>query len=359
MLTWLKEQVIVETKGVFKDVTAWVNGFEFVFGLGGIHGSVESQVYESDDDFVIIDVDVASYYPNLAIANDFFPAHLGRDFCDIYRDVYEQRRGFAKGTPENAMLKLALNGVYGDSNNRFSIFYDPLYTMSITLNGQLLLCLLAENLMKIVGLEMIQINTDGLTVRLPRSKVEGMRGICSWWEMMTGLTLEEAEYSRMFIRDVNNYIAEYVSGNVKRKGAYEYKRDWHQNAGALVVPKVAEQILLHGGNIRDAVMSHDNQMDFMLRTKVPRSSQLVLHKDGVDHIIQNVTRYYVSTEGGSLVKLMPPTPKMVSEGKTEVRRIGIEKGWTVCVCNRIEDATLPINYDYYIDEVEKLTLGLQ
>jgi hypothetical protein len=67
VLNWLKAQSITETKGVFTDLTATVNGFTFVFGLGGIHGSIESEVIESDDEFVIVDLDVTSYYPNLAI----------------------------------------------------------------------------------------------------------------------------------------------------------------------------------------------------------------------------------------------------------------------------------------------------
>ena len=56
-----------------------------MFGLGGIHGSVESMVVESDDTHVIVDLDVSSYYPNLAIANGFFPYHLGKEFCHIYK----------------------------------------------------------------------------------------------------------------------------------------------------------------------------------------------------------------------------------------------------------------------------------
>lgn len=75
VLDWLKEQSITETKGVFTDLTAAVNGFTFVFGLGGIHGSIESEVIESDDEHVIVDLDVTSYYPNLAITNGFHPAH--------------------------------------------------------------------------------------------------------------------------------------------------------------------------------------------------------------------------------------------------------------------------------------------
>ncbi len=67
VLNWLKAQSITETKGVFTDLTATINGFTFVFGLGGIHGSIESEVIESDAEFIIVDLDVTSYYPNLAI----------------------------------------------------------------------------------------------------------------------------------------------------------------------------------------------------------------------------------------------------------------------------------------------------
>jgi DNA polymerase elongation subunit (family B) len=212
MLDWLKGQTITETKGVFKDVSCVVNGFKFVFGLGGIHGSIESEVVESDDEYQVIDLDVTSYYPSLAIVNRFYPEHLSEKFCDIYSGLKDQRVHYAKGTPENAMLKLALNGVYGDSNNVYSPFYDPLFTMKITLNGQLLLCLLAERLMGITDLRLVQCNTDGLTIRIHKDSLPSLRFVTNWWEIITGLQLEWANYRRMFIRDVNNYIAEYTHG---------------------------------------------------------------------------------------------------------------------------------------------------
>lgn len=354
ILDWLKSQSITETKGVFEDVTARVNGFDFVFGLGGIHGSIESEIVESTDDMVIVDLDVSSYYPNLAIANRFYPAHLGESFCDIYQNLYEQRKTYPKGSAENAMLKLALNGVYGDSNNRFSVFYDPLYTMKITLNGQLLLCMLAEALFKIDGLQLIQINTDGLTVRVPRANKSKVDMVRAWWEELTDLELEEAIYKTMMIRDVNNYIAVYENGKVKRKGAYEYNLGWHQNAGGLVIPKVAEQVLVHGAPIRETVEQWPEIMDFMLRTKVPRSSYLAIEKDGVTSQLQNITRYYIAKDGGRLFKYMPPL-----KGKHEWRKIGVESGWGVQPCNDINNAgKLPVDFDYYIREVEKLCLGL-
>lgn len=351
VLEWLKQQVITETKGVFTDLTARVNGFEFVFGLGGIHGSVESEIVESDDERVVLDFDVASMYPNLAIANGFYPAHLGKTFVSIYKDLYEQRKSYPKKSAENAMLKLALNGVYGDSNNQFSVFYDPLFTMSITLNGQLLLCVLAEGMMSIPGLRIIQVNTDGMTVVVPRSHKLLVDLARHAWEDRTGLQLEEAVYRRMFIRDVNNYIAQYENGSTKRKGAYEYDMDWHQNAGALVIAKVAEKVLVEGAPIRETVEQWPDIMDFMLRTKVPRSSYLQWGEAQV----QNVSRYYIAKGGKPLHKWMPPLAKKPGEW----RCIGIESGWTVQVCNDIKDAgKLPVDFDYYVREVEKLCLGL-
>lgn len=350
ILDWLRSQTITETKGVFSDLTARVGGIDFVFGLGGIHASVEQEVIRASDDMDIVDIDVESYYPSTAIAQRFKPAHFPDSFCDIYADLKEQRKSHKKGTAENAMLKLALNGVYGDSNNGFSVFYDPAMTMSITLNGQLLLCMLAEQLLKVPGLRIIQANTDGLTVLCPKRGRESLQFVVRWWEEMTKLKMEFAEYRVMCIRDVNNYIAQYTDGKVKRKGAYEWDLEWHQNHSALVIPKVAEKVLLEGAPIRATVEQWPELFDFMLRVKVPRSSHLVCEHAGQEYQLPNTTRYIITRDGVRLFKQMPPL-----KGKTEWRRIGVESGWNVTVCNDASHARREaVDHDYYIREVEKL-----
>lgn len=360
VLNWLRQQVITETKGVFTDLSADINGFSFDFGTGGIHGSIESQTIRSTENYVIIDLDVASFYPNLAISNELFPAHLGKQFCTIYKNVYDMRSSYPKGTPENAMLKLALNGVYGDSNNVYSPFYDPAYTMAITINGQLLLCMLAEELLKIPGLSMIQANTDGLTVYVPRVFTGQVEQVRHAWEKLTRLQLEEAIYDVMFIRDVNNYIAVYEGGKkVKRKGAYCHSVDlgWHQNHSMQVVAKAAEAALVHNKDIRDFITSHEDIHDFMLVTKVPRNSKLLWG----DKQVQNITRYNVSTDGAPLTKVMPPLAKSLKlNPDAPERRMSVCKGWLTTECNdmkRFNRATL--NYDFYIKEAEKLVAPLR
>lgn len=330
-----------------------VDHFQFDFGTGGIHGSLGNVIVKADDECVIMDADVASMYPNLAITNRVYPEHLTEKFCDIYEDVYNQRKSYAKGTTENAMLKLALNGVYGDSNNKFSPFYDPKYTMTITINGQLSICLLVEKLMKIKGLSLIQVNTDGLTAKFPRKYLRWYQTICRQWEEQVGLQLEFAEYSAMYIRDVNNYIAVYTNGKVKRKGVYQYENlEFHKDHSGLVIKKAAEANMLKDVDIKEFVRNHSDIYDFMMRVKVPRNSKLVLVKDdGTEIPQQNTCRYYASKDGGKLVKIMPPI-----KPDSPPRRIEIESGWNVKTCNNMADFDNDIEHDYYVVQARELSV---
>jgi len=157
---------------------------------------------------------------------------------------------------------------------------------------------------------------------------------------------------------MKKYDSRDKSGSVKRKGAYEYKTEWHQNASALVVPKVAEQVLVYDKPIRETVEQWPDVMDFMKRVKVPRTSYLVIEhgEPEAPKIIQNTTRYLITKSGGRLFKWMPPL-----KGKTDWRKIGVESGWNVTPWNNLENAPedWDIDYEYYIREVEKICLILQ
>lgn len=397
---FLSAQVIEHTKGVFKDLACTINGFPFVFGTGGIHGSITNEAVFANDTHDIVDLDVTSYYPSLAISNRVYPAHLGEIFCDIYEDVRKQRQEYPKKTPENEMLKLALNGVYGDSNNPYSPFFDSAYMLTITINGQLLLCMLAEQLMLIPGLRMLQINTDGLTVHCPKRFSSRLESVMEWWQETTRLQLEKSLYKRMFIRDVNSYIAETDDGKIKRIGAYAHEtaaenpstreRAWHANHSALIVPKAAEAYLLNGRDPYEFIMGWNNGFDFLLRQKVPRGSKLVLvDAHGNETQIQGTTRYFVANNGYDLVKLSPPKAgcregdfkrkngisdyeyhtiksqlpagmwderiHTKNKSKYETRRMGFNVGWKVIECNDIRNFDPSnLNINFYVEETHKL-----
>ena len=223
LLEYFKGIEIKQTKNAFKKSVLY-KGFQYDYGTGGIHGCIKSGVYTSNEEYILIDADVASLYPNVAIKNRLFVEHLGETFIDLYDKDIVQERIRAKKAGEMSIsdaLKLSANSVYGKSNDKYSFLYDPQYTMATTINGQLLLTMLSESLVdNIRNITMIQANTDGITVRIPRSEQDLYYRLCKEWELKTNLELEYVEYSKMIIRDVNNYSA------VTTKGKTKYKKSW-------------------------------------------------------------------------------------------------------------------------------------
>lgn len=361
-LGWLEEKELKSPKGAKSYYWCWnvaetlnvlINGFRYDYGVGGIHGATQGTI-RSTDSRKIRTLDVKSYYPNMAIANQIHPKHLGKTFCKVYADLYEQRSAAPKGSAANAALKLALNGVYGDSNNEFSPLLDPAYTMSITIGGQLSLCMLMEKLIDHCNARIIMCNTDGFEYVIDVDKFEEADKWVNWWENLTKLEMEGDTYKQMFIRDVNNYISITESGKVKLKGAYEFmdfdKLGWHKNHSAMVIPMAVKAHLVDGIDYEEFIRLHENKFDFMLRTKVPRSSKLVLVVDEEDVPLQNICRYYPAKEGGGkLIKIMPP---LVEGG--EDRRLGIDTEWNVKPCNNINDFSWGVDYKYYIEQAAKL-----
>lgn len=380
---------------VAENLNVVIDGFRFDMGTGGAHGATSNTKYESCDEYVIKSRDVSSYYPNLSIQNGVYPEHLGKLFTKVYSDIYQQRKKYAKGTIENAAMKLALNGSYGASNDKFSPLYDPRFTMFITISGQLSLFMLAEKLMEVESCKIIMVNTDGLEYIVHPSKVDQCDQICKDWEKLTKLELEDFDYEKLFIRDVNNYYGVFTNGKLKRKGAYEYEGlGWHQNQSFLVVPMAAEHELLGKGTVEDFILNHKDKFDFMGRVKVPRTNTLLsVDEFGVETEEQKTCRYYVSNEGIDLVKVMPaleggktikvwydkkkdtylettseaqerPLQLRIDKGEivfskeyfkpNEERRQFIEAGYKVTVCNNMKHYKGDINYEYYIKEARKL-----
>jgi len=404
---WMLEQTLepdninperATTKGVFKGVSAIINGFQFNYGTGGIHGSLVSTAAHNDADNMILDADVASLYPSIAIVNRMAPAHLGEAFIEHYAALKIERFKHKKGTPGNAALKLGLNGSYGDSNNIYSPLYDPAFTMGITLNGQLLISMLAELLIQHVpSLKMLQVNTDGLTVKIPRTSRAIYNEVCKHWENFTLLELEFVEYKSMWIRDVNNYVAIDIKGKLKTKGAY-WTPDigegyavsmsggpghWHQPINHPIVARAAIDYMTHDIPLEVTLSACADPFEFLMVYKSTRGSTLYIGETAQ----QKVTRYYVSRDGGAMVKVSPPVEGAISgafkrkngvshheynkhnpfiwnaefhtgnRSKYDDRKTRVQAGWLVTQCNDIRDFNWgKLNYDFYQAEAEKLVI---
>jgi len=321
------------------------------YGLGGLHGCIKSGIYKSGNGKIILSADVTSFYPNLAIRNQWGPAQFPKkDFCELYEWFFEERKKYSKKDPLNYLFKIILNSTYGLSKERNSFLYDPELTFRITVNGQLQLSMLYEMLAtRIPGAQPLMQNTDGLEFMIDEQFESLFFEICKEWEIMTNLQLETVKYDKMIIGDVNNYIAVYDNGEVKCKGRFEFKDlPFHKNKSFLIVPKALYAYFIDGVDPKDFIKDNRNIFDYCAGAKLKGDWHFIERtvKDGIfeENKLQKLIRYFISDKGVKLIKR-----------HADGREIQLESGKHLqTIFNKIESKSWEeygVNDAYYLDKI--------
>jgi hypothetical protein len=366
------------------------------YAEGGLHSFGKAGIYESDDDYVLMDVDFASFYPHISFRNGLHPEHIpAKLFNELYEGFYHERKKYPKSDPRNYVLKIILNGSYGLSKDKHAFLYDPKWQLEICINGQLILTLLTEKVMDVIpDAQIIFENTDGAMYRIPRKKVDELTKACQEVEKIVNIPLEIQECKKIVARDVNNYINIISDDNIKFKGAFEIDRDFHKNHSKRVVPIALANYFIHGSDVVSTIKNHlkgstytfaENHgiYDFCLGAKMKNGNKLYQrYIDGfeiIDEEIGKMNRYYVSNDGVELIKKLPPTEKnMMSDTdkhkiKVDMNQLNIfdileedvqvepkdregnlEAGYKCTIFNKYITGDYDINYDYYINECNKI-----
>lgn len=193
----------------------------YVMGIGGLHSTEKSVAHKSDDEYVLKDRDVASYYPNIILQTGLAPRHLGKPFLNVYRPIVESRLAdkLAGRVNEAETKKIVVNGGFGKLGSPYSILYAPNLMIQVTVTGQLSLLMLIDR-MEAHGFSVVSANTDGFVTKVDRARDELFESLVWDWELETGFETEETIYSALYSRDINNYVAFTPNGKVKLKGAY-------------------------------------------------------------------------------------------------------------------------------------------
>lgn len=193
----------------------------YQLGVGGIHSTEKRQSIIPNDNELLIDKDVAAYYPAIILNLKLYPQHLGEKFLKIYKNIVDDRLKAKreKNKVVNESLKIVINGSFGKLGNKYSCLYSPDLMMTVTLTGQLSLLMIIERLEK-HGIKVISANTDGFVSIVPKDKHTLYQDLCLNWELETGFDLEEARYQALYSRDINNYLAVKENGETKGKGIF-------------------------------------------------------------------------------------------------------------------------------------------
>jgi hypothetical protein len=317
-------------------------GMEITYAQGGLHGVSKSEehLFESSAEKIIIDIDVASFYPALIYKYEVAPEYWRESFLAIYEKIRQSRlEAKASGDKSKAnAYKLILNGTYGKFKSPNSVLYTKVGTFRVAMNGEFWLLKLIENLSKIEGIEFIQANTDGITCRIDRNTLSEFREICREWSRESIFDLEETEFSKIYMVDVNNYVAIGTDGKVKCKGRFHPTQF---GASGCKVPNVcriaAANFIISGIPLEETIRKHENLHDFFLYGK--RST---LFMNGVE-LPNRVFRGYFSTTGGTLSSRSGKREAIEFEG--------------ISLVDIFEGTLKDVDYTRYIYESQKIVSG--
>lgn len=325
----------------------------YKLGMGGLHSSEKNIAHKADNETLLLDRDVASYYPRIILNERLFPKHLGEAFLHVYEAIVNKRLAAKKAgnsTISNA-LKITINGGFGKFGSQYSLLYSPKLLLQVTITGQLALLMLIE-MIEHHGIPVVSGNTDGIIIKCPVSRYDDLLAVIALWEQITGFETEETRYKAVYSRDVNNYFAVKESGNpkgktladrlgVKVKGSYAevgsaLNSVLSKNAEHLICSDAVLYAITQGVPVRDTVEACKDIKRFTTVRRVNGGAE----KDGV-YIGKIIRWYYAKDVAGQIkyIKTGNAVPK--SEG-------------AVPLMDLPEEFPSDVDHDWYIAKAEEI-----
>lgn len=349
------------------------NGITYTLGLGGIHSVDKPAIFEATEDILLWDKDVGSQYPNCILNNEVFPEHLNsKVFLEVLKMVVDERMdNKAKGKFEEFCkilsngLKISINTVYGLFNYKGYWLYDPRATYVVTLNNQMSILMLIEDLY-LQGIEVISANTDGIIIRTSKNNKDLVNSICKTWEETTGFVLEDTFYIKYIRRDINNFITVKDNGKAKVKGIFIPQGGVLKGYDKPIVAIALRNYFTLDIPVEDTIRNIGTSYifsnlaiegeervtdiyDYCMAKKVGSTySRAELHLDDSKEEVQRSLRYYASNSGGELFKVK------INEDLTESYQTLLSSSKVTLFNDYYDSEDYDINYQYYIDECNKV-----
>lgn len=331
-----------------------INGNTYAMGIGGLHSTEKNRAVHADDEHILRDYDVSSFYPAIILGSGLYPKSIGPVFLDVYRKIRDDRI-VAKRAGNKVVdqgMKIALNGVFGKLGSRYSVLYAPHLLIAVTLTGQLALLMLIERAEE-AGIPVASANTDGVVFRCPVELEDTLKEITKQWEVETGFELEDTEYQSLYNQSVNTYIAVKPDGSAKMKGAisnpwrYNDKRgSLMKNPQATIVSDAVVDFITKGTNIEETIRGCTDIRGFVTVVNVKGGGMWR------DQYLGKVVRYIWGQEGEEILYKTP-------DSRTgNHKRVPKSDGCIPMMDLPDEFPGHLIDYDRYLQEAQEMLMDI-
>ena len=313
----------------------------------------------TDDSYIYTHWDISSFYPSIIVQYNIFPKHLNKKVFVGCVKYFRDTRILAKHSKEKLIdgvppkilaeaLKIVINSIYGKFSFEKGDLYDRLCTLKVTINGQLMILLLCEEL-ELNNIEVISANTDGIVIKLHKYNKAKFDEIANKWMKLTGLEADSEEYLMYINRDINNYYVEELNGKSDSKGDLNEFMYIKALDKGYDMPIVARAVINYfkGIPILETLYNSKNILDFCKTQNVGRQFHVEFTIGNKTVELQRYVRFYVTNNGGTLEKVNDSTKQ----------RNNMCAGKQVNIINTLDDKRIEyrnINYSYYYEAALKI-----
>lgn len=358
LLEKLKKVSIDPNNKDFREVFE-IGGVVHNISLGGLHSINNAEIIIPNEDELLIDYDVDSFYPSCLIVNNLYPKHLGIEFVDIYKNIRDERVEAKKD--KNSFLadafKYAINGLSGNLQSQYSWTYDPELVVKLRINCQLMILMLIEKF-DLLGAKIVQSNTDGILIKIKKSLLPEIEKAKDEWCKLTKLSMSKEEFERFYQYDVNNYIGVKKGFTetkdpelIKKKGFFVDEINLGKGMSPKVIAKSLINYFVYNISPEETLKEDKDIRDYLTYQRVSRDFIVEYNGEKTLHI----NRFYMSINGGILIKY-----KMEKGGKAQATRLCATS--PVTIYNKFEDKPFEeykVNYRYYKNEIYKIINELE
>lgn len=299
----------------------YIEDFFVYLRSGGIHAATKNSIYNSNENYTIINIDIDSQYPSLICNYDLFPGGFSDNSKERFKKLLKE-----KNENGNKSLKPLINNFYGSILQKSSKYYDLEKGRAICYLGEEIMFRYLLLLIEFKRLVLINVNTDGVIFLVDNQIKKDVLDVSENYFRDLGLQYKVNEFKKIFQKNINNYLAKgdeiKIKGDILRYGMNLDKAKIYEDCD--IEKKAIINHFINNENIEEYINGCSDLREFLIYRNIGDSFDSVVQKIGnIDMYHSQSIRilaskdkkynsiYKVKGNTNVLVNSLPPNPRVV------------------------------------------------
>ncbi len=335
-------------RGNLEEKTLEFGDLPVKIGNQGLLGGKENYVDTTGENNYLY-IDFNSFGPSIIVNNNLLDGIS--EYPERYPMIMNRRLDLkAKKESSQKYYKRLINSFIDCFNSKDSAGYNPDIYKSIVINGALVMYYLYKQIADL-GVEVIEVNTDGMIIKCPEKVNEQIRTIANELCQKLNMSCDVDKIRKIAHRNVQNYCVEFEDGSIKKIGFFGKMEDemLQTNSKKYLSICLLDYYLNNDHNImnklRELLAQNDPTLFQEIIQRTATSNPLYILRDGEWVELQGEANKFI------VVKDKPKTPVYKMNAKGELTPYNSKFNFEVIEDDLSNFDISRIDLDYYFGQV--------